>query len=155
MLCYANEIEILEVVPRIRLLKVAPPKFEFLTFEEFSRLLEAMKDDAERRALLLVAGEAGLRQGDIIAVEWGDVDLVSATLTVRRSSWRGHVGSPKSGRDRKVPLTKRPGCGPKDVRHLRSELVFCYPDGTPLTRSAIEAALLASGYAGRGACAPG
>jgi site-specific recombinase XerD len=26
-------------------------------------------------------------------------------------------------------------------RDLRSELVFCYPDGTPLTRSAIEAAL--------------
>lgn len=100
-----------------------------------------MKDDAERCALLLVAGEAGLRQGEIIALEWGDVDLVAATLTVRRSSWRGHVGSPKSGQDRKIPLTKRLAVALKAARHLRSELVFCYPDGAPLTRSAIEAAL--------------
>jgi integrase len=100
-----------------------------------------MKGDAERRALLLVAGEAGLRQGEIIALEWGDVDLVAATLTVRRSSWRGHVGSPKSGRDRKVPLTKRLAGALRAARHLRSELVFCYPDGSPLTRSGIEAAL--------------
>jgi hypothetical protein len=57
MLRYANEIEILEVVPRIKLLKIALQKFDFLTFEEFSRLLEAMKGDAERRALLLVAGK--------------------------------------------------------------------------------------------------
>jgi len=48
MLRYANEIEILEVVPRIMLLEIAPQKFDFLTFEESSRLIEAMKDDAER-----------------------------------------------------------------------------------------------------------
>jgi hypothetical protein len=42
MLRYANEIEILEVVSRIKLLEIAPQKFDFLTFEEFSRLLEAM-----------------------------------------------------------------------------------------------------------------
>ncbi len=140
MLRYANEIEILEVVPRIKLLKIAPQKFDFLTFEEFSRLLDAMEADAERRALLLAAGEAGLRQGEIIALEWGDVDLVAGTLTVRRSSWRGHVGSPKSGRDRKIPLTKRLRAALKAARQLRSDLVFCYPDGKPLTRSAIEAA---------------
>jgi hypothetical protein len=40
MFRYANEIEILEVVPRIKMLKIAPQKFDFLTFEEFSRLLE-------------------------------------------------------------------------------------------------------------------
>jgi integrase len=66
---------------------------------------------------------------------------VAGTLTVRRSSWRGHLGSPKSGRDRKIPLTKRLAAALKATRHLRSDLVFCYPDGTPLTRSAIEAAL--------------
>jgi hypothetical protein len=38
MLRYANEIELLETVPRIKLLKVPPQKFDFLTFEEFSRL---------------------------------------------------------------------------------------------------------------------
>jgi integrase len=116
MLRYANEIEALDVVPRIKLLKIAPQRFDFLTFEEFSRLIDAMKDDVERRALLLVAGEAGLRQGEVIALEWGDVDLVAGTLTVRRSSWRGHQGSPKSGRDRKIPLTKRLAAALKAAR---------------------------------------
>jgi integrase len=80
-------------------------EFDFLTFEELSRLLDAVKDEPERRALLLLGSDAGLRQGELVALEWGDVDLVAGTLTVRRSSWHGIVGTPKSGRDRKVPLS--------------------------------------------------
>jgi integrase len=71
-------------VPRIKLLKIAPQKFDFLTFEECARLLDAVKNDPERLALLLVGGDAGLRQGGMIALEWGDVDLVAERL--RRSS---------------------------------------------------------------------
>jgi integrase len=90
---------------------------------------------------LLVAGEAGLRQGEIIALEWGDVDLVAGTITVRRSSWRGFVGTPKSGRDRKIPLTMRLAAALRANRHLRSDLVFCQDDGKPLTRSSVEGVL--------------
>ena len=43
----------------------------------------------------------------MIALEWGDVDFVAGTLTVRRSSWQGILGAPKSGRERKIPLTRR------------------------------------------------
>jgi len=49
--------------------------------------------------------------------------------------------SPKSGRDPKIPVTKRLAVALKAARPLRSELVFCYADGKPLTRSAIKAAL--------------
>jgi integrase len=38
----------------------------------------------------LLGAEAGLRQGETIALEWGDVDLVAGLLTVRRSSWKGN-----------------------------------------------------------------
>jgi integrase len=140
MLRYAHEVELIDSVPRIKLLKLPPQKFDFLNFEELSRLIEAVKDDTERRALFLVGGEAGLR-GEIIALEWGDVDLVAGTITVRRSSWRGIVGSPKSGRERKIPLAAKLRAGLKAHRHLRSERVFCHDDGTPFTQSAIEAAL--------------
>ena len=61
-------------------------KFDFLTFEELSRLTEAVKIDPERLALVLLGADAGLRQGEIIALEWGDVDLVAGALTVRRLS---------------------------------------------------------------------
>ena len=141
MLRYAHEVELVESVPRIKLLKVPPQEFDFLTFEELSRLLDAVKDDPERRALLLLGSDAGLRQGELVALEWGDVDLVAGTLTVRRSSWHGIVGTPKSGRDRKVPLTARLRAALRAHRHLRSELVFCHSDGSPFTQSAIEAAL--------------
>jgi integrase len=116
-------------------------KFDFLTFEELSRLTEAVKIDPERWALVLLGADAGLRQGEIIALEWGDVDLVAGTLTVRRSSWKGIVDTPKSGRERKVPLTARLKAALKAHRHLKSELVFCHSDGKPFTQSAIEAAL--------------
>lgn len=141
MLRYAHEIELVGTVPRIRLLKIAPQKFDFLTFDEYLRLIEATKADRERQAIVLVGGDAGLRQGEMIALEWGDVDLVAGMLTVRRSAWRGIVGAPKGGRERKIPLTARLALVLKAHRHLRSDRVFCRSDGSPLTQSAIEAAL--------------
>src|SRR5207302_10048000 len=49
------------------------------------------------------------------------VDFVSGVLTVHRSSWRGIVGTPKSGRDRKIPLTDRLKAALKAHRHLRGD----------------------------------
>jgi len=91
--------------------------------------------------MTLVGAEAGLRQGEMVALSWKDIDLVAGMLTVRKSSWRGVVGTPKSGKDRKVPLTARLTSALKAHRHLRGELVFCHQDGRPFTQSAIEAAL--------------
>ncbi len=141
ILRYAHEAEVIASVPKIKLLKVPPPRFDFLTFDELERLLDAVKDDPERRTLFLVGAEAGLRQGEIIALEWSDVDFVAGVLTVRQSSWRGIVDSPKSGRDRKIPLTARLSSALRARRHLKSARVFCREDGTPFTRSGVESAL--------------
>jgi integrase len=141
MLRYAHEMDLIEIVPRVKLLKVPQQRFDFLTFEELSRLVEALKDDPERLALVLLGAEAGLRQGETMALEWGDVDLVAGLLTVRRSSWKGVIGTPKSGRERKVPLTGRLRAALKAIKHLKSDLVLCHRDGSPFTQSAIEAAL--------------
>ena len=67
MLHYAHEIELIAIGPRVKLLKVPLQRFDFLTFEELSRLAEAMKeDDRERLALVLLGAEAGLRQGELL-----------------------------------------------------------------------------------------
>jgi len=66
---------------------------------------------------------------------------VAGLLTVRRSSWTGVIGTPKIGRERKVPLTGRLWAALKAIKHLKAELVLCHRDGSPLTQSAIEAAL--------------
>lgn len=99
MSCHAYEIELIEIVPRVKLLKVPQQRFDFLTFEELSRLVDAMRDDPERLRSSCWAPKRGLRQGETTALEWGYVDLVAGLLTVRRSSWKGVIGTPKSGRE--------------------------------------------------------
>jgi integrase len=47
---------------------------------------------------------AGLRPGEVLALEWGDVDLDARRLTVQRQVRHGRVGPPKSGKPRFVPI---------------------------------------------------
>jgi integrase len=148
LLRYAAEIDVLPNVPRIKFLKVPPQKFDFLTVEEYERLLAAIRDDPERYAMIAIAGESGMRKGEILGLQWDDVDFRAGALTVRRSIWHNwregskeHVGSPKSGRDRVVPLSRRATEVLRSVRHLRGARVFCEASGIGLTPAAMEAAL--------------
>ena len=103
---YAVEVGVLEAAPRVKLLRVPPQKFDFLDFEEFERLLEATDTgqagcgplggrvgDAELRAMILLAGEAGLRSGELRALASGDIDLHTAKLTVRSNEHRSEIDS--------------------------------------------------------------
>jgi integrase len=58
---------------------------------------------------VLLGGEAGLRCGEMMALEWTDVDPDKRQLCVQRSEWKGHVTTPKGGRLRYIPLTGRLG----------------------------------------------
>ena len=88
--------------------------------------------------MVLLGGDAGLRCGEMIALEWGDVDLAKRQLCVRQSDWNGQVGTPKSGRLRYVPLTRRLTAALAEHRHLRSKRVLCQDDGTPFTRQIVQ-----------------
>ncbi|MCX4247649.1 tyrosine-type recombinase/integrase [Paraliomyxa miuraensis] len=46
-----------------------------------------------------------MRRGEIMALEWSDIDLTQGRLTVARSEFRGHVTSTKGYRNRTVPLS--------------------------------------------------
>ena len=70
----------------------------FYDFEEYERLVEAARADSDMAHLVaLLGGEAGLRCGEIMALEWTDVDLPKRHC-VARSEWKGHVTVPKGGR---------------------------------------------------------
>ncbi len=131
ILRYADEIEVIERAPKIKTLKVPPQKFDFFSPEEFERLVASAAQEPDWHAAVLAAGEAGLRMGEILGLEWGDVDLSAGTLTVMRNDWRGHIGSPKSGKDRKIPLTSRLAAALRAIRHLKSKRVFCHQSGQP------------------------
>jgi integrase len=51
-----------------------------------------------------ISALAGLRPGEVLALEWSDVDLDAATITVRRQVRHGRVDVPKSGKARDVPM---------------------------------------------------
>ena len=105
----AVEWDVIERMPcRIKLLPIEKGAAAFHDFEEYERLVDVARAIDQRTYLIvLLGGEAGLRCGEMIALEWGDVDLAKRQLCVRRSDWNGQVGTPKGGRQRYVPLTRR------------------------------------------------
>lgn len=133
MLAIAVEWGKIDHVPPIKWLKVPDPEFDFLDFEEARRLVQSAS--GEWGTMVLLGVKTGLRQGEILALRWGDVDLVGGRLVVRRSIVRGVVGTPKSGRSREVPLSDEMLKALKAHRHLRGELVFSNGEGRAFTKN--------------------
>jgi len=140
MLKKAVEWEVIERMPcTVKLLPVTKGSTKFYDFGEYERLVEAARLlDPRTHLIALLGGEAGLRCGEMIALEWTDVDLVNRQLCIRRSDWNGQVTTPKGGRLRHMPLTRRLAAALSDHRHLRSTRVLCQDDNEPLTRQIVQ-----------------
>ena len=81
-----------------------------LSAEEARRFLEAAYGD-RLEALYVLAVHTGMRQGELLALKWQDVDLENATLSVRRTITKsgGHLllGEPKTRKSRRtIDLTE-------------------------------------------------
>lgn len=84
----------------------------------------------------------GLRQGELLALRWMDIDWTAKRVRVRRNWVRGEYGTPKSKRStRSVPLADRVA-GELHRLHVASpyqaddDLVFGHPQtGKPMERS--------------------
>jgi len=88
--------------------------------------------------MVRLAGDAGLRRGEILALRWTDVDLRRGILNVQRAEWNGIVDMPKSGRGRVIPLTKALAAALQAHRHLRSERVLCNDDGSAIDENDLQ-----------------
>src|SRR6185295_17622899 len=129
----------------IKLLPNPRKTMGFHDFDQYERLLTvARKRGAETYLMILLGGDAGLRLGEIVALEWRDVDLHARRVTVQRSDWLGHVTVPKGGRSRQLPMTQRLTAALKSARHLRSDRVLCVSDGAPITRDRVIKAVRAA-----------
>ena len=75
------------------------PDIRFLEPEEIEALLRGVPDDdlgrVERR-MYLTAAMTGMRQGELLALRWRDVDWPARRVRVRRIFVRGEFGTPKS-----------------------------------------------------------
>ena len=121
------------------------PDIRFLEPEEIEALLRGVPNDdlgrVERR-MYLAAAMTGMRQGELLALRWRDIDWPAQRVRIRRSYVRGEFGTPKSKRSsRSVPLADRLA-GELDRLHAETlfsaddSLVFAHPHtGKPIDRS--------------------
>ncbi len=136
----AVEWDVMERVPcTVRLLKVSasvPGWYEIL---EYKRLVEAaQKIDARIHIMVLLAGSAGMRRGEIMAVKWSDLDLRRRLIQVQRSIWEGHETVPKGGKGRVVDMTSSLTDALVKHRHLRGDRVLYADDGQELTNKIVR-----------------
>jgi integrase len=107
---------------------------DFYDVEEFEKLLGGAKRlGREYIAFILLGGEAGLRLGEILALEWGDIDFKNRVVTVSKSDWRGEITVPKGGKVCQLPMTTRLSDALQDVRHLHGTRVLFHENGDPMT----------------------
>jgi len=119
LLALAQEQGVLQHVPRVNLFKTDKPAFDFLTFEEAERLLNAA--EPEWRTLVLLALKTGLRHGELIGLQWERRGLEArqapgAALPLAggdgaAQGWPGADGGPArlgGGRTQGVPAPARP-----------------------------------------------
>lgn len=100
----ANECGALPRLPELpRLVKATRKLPDTFTEEELATLVDG--SDGWLGTLIRLSAHAGLRMGEGLALEVGDVDLDHGLLLVRRALSAGEVLTPKSVDERVVPLT--------------------------------------------------
>jgi integrase len=87
-------------------LKPRPERKEAAYFEndELPRLFGEL-GEGSYRTVCLAALKTGMRQGELLGLRWGDVDLQDAVVRVRRTYTGGTLGTPKNHERRDVDLT--------------------------------------------------
>jgi integrase len=131
---YAEQVRVIERAPRVGMLRVERQPIKWWEVEEYARLVEAAKlEGSFWHVAVCLAGEAGLRIGEIRALVWErDLDLIAGTLTVSRQVRKGIEGTPKGRAERKVPMTGTLLAALKGLSVVRSGHVVRNEDGSQL-----------------------
>lgn len=147
----AVEWEVLPALPcRFGLLKVNETERDWYEPHDYRRLLEGARKCGHRElVLVLLAGSAGLRRGEIIALKWSDVDLGRRHVRIDRAVWHDKKdvsaeATPKGNRGRIVPLHPELGEALKAYRRACPSLddrVLPNGDGRDLTYKSIRRAI--------------
>jgi integrase len=105
----AHQWGVIEAIPvRGKWVKTTTPSMAFYDFDEYDCLrAAARKAGARHELLVLLAGDAGLRCGEIRALRWSSIDFGRGLLTVERAYSLDQVLTPKGDKIRAVPMTTR------------------------------------------------
>jgi integrase len=114
VLTTAMDDELIQANPALGLRGILKKRFkpeeeiDPLSADELNLLLGTIHDSAklkEHFCLFLLLARTGMRIGEALALQWGDIDFNSRFIQIRRSVVRGVVSTPKSGKARKVDMS--------------------------------------------------
>lgn len=122
--------------------------FRYLELEQLEAIIRSTPNDNRGpldAVLYLTAAMTGLRQGELAALRWRDVDWIAGVIRVRQTFSRNEWGKPKSRRAvRAVHMADRVAA--ELDRHFKrsayqddGDLVFCHPNtGNPYDAKAMR-----------------
>lgn len=98
-------LELKGTPPEITWLKCPPPTTDYLSFSESELLLS--NAEGVVRELVLTALKTGMRLGELIGLQWGDIDWENRLISVRHSwcNCAQALGSPKNNNIRYINMT--------------------------------------------------
>ena len=131
------------VIPRNVAEAVTPPRpakqeIKPLTRDQIKALLDVARSD-KLYAFYNLAITTGMRNGELLGLQWRDVNLVRGTLQVRRTLFNGRVNAPKTAcGNRTIRLSKLAIRAFKQHRtnaakERISEWIFSTKAGTPIS----------------------
>ncbi len=83
--------------------------------------------------MIILALATGLRQGELLGLQWADINVEKRFLMVRHNYFRGRMGSPKSNKKRIVPLNPSTMDALLELKRHPNGFVFFDEKGNPLT----------------------
>ena len=126
------------------LLKLDEVEAKVYEAEVYERLVEGARTvGPEVLAIVLMMGDAGLRQGELRGLHRSDVRLDPPVIRVQRAlSIDGEEHSPKSRRNRTVPMTSRLAAALREYLGVRPRCdlpqVFVRESGETMTQSCVR-----------------
>jgi integrase len=142
-----DEMGALAVVPKFpkgQAPKAAESRKRFLSGDEQTRLLMYAKRRGVLSQVIRVALGQALRIGEVVGLEWDDIDFVGGKVTIRRSvDGGGNVGTTKGKRERVLdlmPLARDALLELRGSSDYEGGRVFRNRDGNPWAYSDISRA---------------
>ena len=115
--------------------KLPHTEMDCLTPAEVKVFLAACED--EHRPLFATAIMTGMRLGELLALQWDDINWDAGTIRVRRSLYKGQFVEPKTSRSvRVIGMSNRLAATLLEHKlaapYSPFDLVFATPEGTPM-----------------------